>query len=88
MGIFIDKTCFDECFLFHVINGRRYFFLKVYLYCEIFSTANVAVFFETSVLKEVRILRYLHYKSAVLIPKIQNEAIVYYTYRYLINFCR
>ena len=22
----IDATCFDECFLFHVITGRRYFF--------------------------------------------------------------
>ena len=22
----IDATCFDECFLFHVIAGRRYFF--------------------------------------------------------------
>ena len=24
----IDATCFDECFLFHVIAGRRYFFSK------------------------------------------------------------
>ena len=22
----IHATCFDECFLFHVITGRRYFF--------------------------------------------------------------
>ena len=24
----IDKTCFDECFLFHVITGRHYFLHK------------------------------------------------------------
>ena len=24
----IDTTCFDECFLFHVINGRHYFLYK------------------------------------------------------------
>ena len=25
----IDKTCFDECFLFHVITGRYYFLFKL-----------------------------------------------------------
>ena len=47
-----------------MITGRRY----------------IVVFFETRVLKEVRILRYLHNNSVVLILKFQNKAIVYYTY--------
>ena len=43
----IDATCFDECFLFHVIAGRSYFsftFLDVALrrYYEIFSTAKLS----------------------------------------------
>ena len=27
----IDTTCFDECFLFHVITGRYYFLQNVIL---------------------------------------------------------
>ena len=47
-----------------MITGRRY----------------IVVFFETRVLKEVRVLRYLHNNSVVLILKFQNKAIVHYTY--------
>ena len=32
----IDTTCFDECFLFHLITGSHYFFVKVCRYFEIF----------------------------------------------------
>ena len=41
---------------------------------------HIAAFFGTNVLKEVRISRYLHNNSAVLIPKFQNKAIVSYVY--------
>ena len=42
-------------------NWKTLFFLKVCRYCETFSTAifSTVVFFETSVLREVRILRYI-----------------------------
>ena len=39
---FIDKNCFDECFLFHLITGRH-FFIKVCFHFEIFSTAILLV---------------------------------------------
>ena len=41
-------------------NWKTLFFIKVYRYSEGFSNRQVARFFERSVLKEVRILRYLH----------------------------
>ena len=44
------------------------------------TNRQVVAFFETRVLKEVRILRYLNNNSKVLIPKFQNKAIVYYAY--------
>ena len=51
----IDKTCSDLCFLFHVITGKLY--------------RHVAVFFDTSVLKQVCILcpyvRYLQSNTSV-----------------------
>ena len=62
----IDATCFDECFLFHVIAGRRYFFSEIVVTVRFFNR-HIVAFFETSVLKEVRILRYLHNNSVVLI---------------------
>ena len=49
----IDITCFDEGFLFHVITGRYYFLHKFIVSLRFGKTA---MFLETSVLKEVRIL--------------------------------
>ena len=45
-----------------------------------FFNRHIAVFFETSVLKEVRILHYFHNNNTVLIPKFENIGIVCYTY--------
>ena len=36
----IMTTCFDKCFLFHVITGRHCFFIKVYPYSEVFSASG------------------------------------------------
>ena len=47
------------------------FFIKVYRYSEGFSNRNVVTFFETSFLKEVRILRYVHNNNSI--PKFQNK---------------
>ena len=41
----------------------------------------MVAFFEKSVVKEVHILRYIHNIGTVLIPKFQNKAIVYSTFR-------
>ena len=49
-----DATCFEECFLFHVITGRRYFFSEFVVTVRFFQPPYV-VFFETRALKEVRI---------------------------------
>ena len=76
----VDTTCFDEYFLFHVELEDIIFDKSLSLlrfiqppYCSIF---------ETSVLKEVRILRILFPRCSanngeVLIPKFQNKATVY-----------
>ena len=45
------------------------FFVRVYRCLEIFSNRHIAVSFETSVLKEVCILLYLHNNNTVLILK-------------------
>ena len=51
----IDTTCYDECFLFHVITRRHYFYTNLSL--QILSyNRHAAAFLETNVLKEVRIL--------------------------------
>ena len=53
----IDATCFDECLLFHVIAGRHCFFSKFVVTLR-FYNRHIAVFFQTSILKEVRNLCY------------------------------
>ena len=60
--------------------------LEVIVFCKSLlllrdsSIRHIVAFFETSVLEEVRILCYLDNNSAVLIPKFQNEGIVYFTW--------
>ena len=51
----IDRTSFDECFLFYVITASS-IFTQIYRYPEAYCNRHVAAFFETNVLKEVRIL--------------------------------
>ena len=46
---------------------------QIYRCSEGFSNHHVAAFFERSVLKEVRMLRYLHNNSTMLIPKFKNK---------------
>ena len=53
----IDATCFDGCFLFHVIAGRRYFF-STFVVTVRFLLPPYCRFIQTSILKEVRNLRY------------------------------
>ena len=74
----VDTTCFDECFLFHLITGVIVFCKSLSLLWDS-SSRHIVAFFETSVLRKVRILCYLNSNSAVLISKFQNKAIVYFT---------
>ena len=78
----VDATCFDECFLFHVITGRRYFFSEFVVTVRFFQPPYV-VFFETRALKEVRILRYLHNSSVVLILMLMLSSKKSYSIIYL-----
>ena len=84
---FIDTTCFDECFWFHLITGAIAFGKSLSLLWDSFSR-HIAIFFETRALKEVRILRYLHNIIAVLIPKFQNKAIIYFTGQTFVTYFR
>ena len=58
--------------------------LEVIIFCKSLlllldsSSRHIVAFFETSVLKEGHNLRYLHNNSAVLMPKFQNKAIMYF----------
>ena len=69
---FLQRMCFILC-----DNWKILFFKKVYRYSEGFADHHAAVFLEKSISKEVRILRYIHNNSTMLIPKFKNQ--VYYT---------
>ena len=77
----IDTTYFNECFLFHVIAGRHNFYTDLSLSRDLMNR-HVAVFFETSALKEAALYtRYLHDDiTMLLIPKVHNK--VSSSYRY------
>ena len=61
-------------------NWKTLFFSKSLQLLWDFFNRHIVVSFETKVLKEVRILRYLHNSSAALIPKLQSKALVRYTF--------
>ena len=58
--------------MFVILSDKRkkLIFIKVYYYSEDFSNRHVVEFFEKNVLKEIRILRYLHINSTMLKPKL------------------
>ena len=64
----IGATCFNEYFLSHVTSGNV-IFSKSLSGLRDFFNRHIAVFFETSLLKEVRILDCLHNNNMVLISK-------------------
>ena len=81
----IDATYFDERFLFHVITGRRYFSKSLLLPWD-FLNRHIVAFFEKSVLKEVRILRYFHNKCTVLILMLMLSSKIKISILYLYIF--
>ena len=78
----IGTTCFDKCFLLHRITGRYCFafFLKIdRCYPEGLFNGHVLDFFEIGDLKKIpHFIFYLHNDNKMLIPKFQNEALVYH----------
>ena len=71
----IDKTSMN---VFYSMEDNI-FSKSLSLLWDLFNR-HIVVFFETSVLKEVRILRFLYNNSAVLRPKFQNKAMIYHSY--------
>ena len=74
-GCTIDTTCFDECFLFHVIAGRHYFLYK-FIVTQRFGTTTMLlrslkqVFWKKSTFYSY----YPHNNTTMLlIPKVQNK---------------
>ena len=62
----IGTACFSECFLLPNDNWKTLFFVQIHSYPEGFCKHHVVAFFETSVLKEVRIyVHYLHNNTKV-----------------------
>ena len=51
-----------------------------------FFRCDIVVFFETSVLKELHVLSYLHSNSVVLMPSKLHNIAIYLLFLYLINF--
>ena len=72
----IDATSFELCFLFHVFSK------SLSLLWEFFN--RHVVFFETIFLKEIRILRYLHSNSAMLILMLMLSSKIKVSYTILI----
>ena len=80
----VDATCFDECFLFHVITGKRYFFQQVIFTVRFFQPPYCR-FLKASVLKEVRILYYLQNNAAVLILMVMLSSKIKLSYTIIIH---
>ena len=57
----ISAACFNKCFLFHMTTGMHCFFsfFNVSRYPNVLLNRYVLAFFETSDLKEVRILFFI-----------------------------
>ena len=68
-GVYIiDITCFNKCFLFHVITWRQYFLCKLIVPQWFWCNRHVAAFFKTSVLKKsIFYIRYFHNNIAMLL---------------------
>ena len=60
-------------------NWKSLFFVKVSLLLWDSFSHHIVAFYETSVLKGIHILHYLHNAIAALIPKFQTKAIEYFT---------
>ena len=72
----IHTTCFDECFLFHVIIGRHYFLYK-FIVTKRFGTIAILLHSLRQVFwkKSAFYICYLHNNiTMLLILKVQNKA--------------
>ena len=79
----IDGACFEECFLFHVIAGRRYFFSKFVVTVRFFQPPYCRFLWN----KRFEISPYFTLSPQCSAntntnAKFQNKGLVYYTYTY------
>ena len=65
----VDATCFNECFLFHVITGKHYF-LQKFLATKRFVQPPYCCFIWNKCFETSPFLRYLY--SVVLMLKFQK----------------
>ena len=72
----VRATCFDECFLFYVTLFLKRFIATM----RFFFNHHVTTFLKRNVLKEVRILHYLHSNSTILIRKSRKSCYMYIIY--------
>ena len=85
----IDATCFNKCFLFHVIAERRYFFWKFVISVRFFQPPYCR-FLSNKYFERSSYFTHLHNSSAVLILMLIlsfKKTIIYYNYIYLKNLC-
>ena len=82
----IGTTCFNDCFLFHVITGRHYFSYKFPVRLWFFSTAILLLRSLKRDLKKVLILCYFHNNSTMLMPKFENKAVAYKICKIFLTF--
>ena len=61
----IDTTCFDECFLFHLITGNHCFYVKVCHYLEILSAPILWFSFKQVFWKKLLFLLSPQYQCSV-----------------------
>ena len=78
----VRATCFDECFLFHVTLFLKRFIATM----RFFFNHHVTTFLKRNVLKEVRILHYLHSNSTILIGSSEKVVICILYIFFLFNF--
>ena len=65
-------------FLISLDDWKAFLFVNVCCCLEVFLNQHVVAFFEKSILRDVRILHYLHNNSTILMPMFQNKATVVY----------
>ena len=80
----IDATCFDECFLFHVIAGRRYFFSKLDVTVRFFQPAYCR-FLWNKCFERSPYFTYLHNNSVVLILMLNSKKSYPILYLYILE---
>ena len=74
----IDTTCFDECFLFHMITGRHYFLIQISHYSGLVHVVLLSSLKQVFWKKSAFYILYLHNNITMLL--IPNKGLKYSFY--------